>query len=481
MIMAGIAKGTLYLMASQAAFLISGYAIHLSVGRELGPAAYGVFGLVIGLMTAVNVLVTTGIPTAVSKYVAEDERRFNSIIGKALKIQFVFSIALSVAYGLAAGTIASLLGDPSLTPYIVFTAVAMPFYAEFNTLLYAFNGLKQFGRQAIASVFSSAVKVATTVALIWLGFGIIGGIAGYILAAVAGLVFAWLQLKKSKSKLGFAYKKLVAFSIPVVAFSFLIMLLQSLDLFFVKALLKSDVQTGWYAAAGMISKLPFYLLTALAMTILPAVSENTSKMSGKAKAHVKSSFKYLLLMLIPATVLLAATSQNALTLLYSHEFANASGALTLLAFGTAFLTIFSVLCAVINGMGKPRTAMALALASVIVASASSYAFIPAYGLQGAALAITLACMLSSIAAGIIVWKKTGPFLDFASIGKISAASLAMGFAAHQTASYAAGLLLIPHYALMGALYLAILLAFGEIGFGELNGALVAVKKVFLKK
>ena len=68
-----VTHGTIYLMAAQAAFVASGYAIHIGLARLLGPSDYGIYAVVISLMTMVNLILTTGIPQAVSKYVAHDD------------------------------------------------------------------------------------------------------------------------------------------------------------------------------------------------------------------------------------------------------------------------------------------------------------------------------------------------------------------------------------------------------------------------
>ncbi|MEA1999447.1 MAG: oligosaccharide flippase family protein [Euryarchaeota archaeon] len=60
-----VLRGTIYLMAAQAAFVASGYAIHIGLARLLGPSEYGIYAVVISLMTMVNLILTTGIPQAV--------------------------------------------------------------------------------------------------------------------------------------------------------------------------------------------------------------------------------------------------------------------------------------------------------------------------------------------------------------------------------------------------------------------------------
>jgi len=59
-----VTHGTIYLMAAQAAFVASGYAIHIGP-HLLGPSDYGIYAVVISLITMVNLILTTGIPQAV--------------------------------------------------------------------------------------------------------------------------------------------------------------------------------------------------------------------------------------------------------------------------------------------------------------------------------------------------------------------------------------------------------------------------------
>ena len=61
-----VTRGTIYLMAAQAAFVASGYASHIGLGRLLGPSEYGIYAAVISLMTMANLVLVTGIPQAMS-------------------------------------------------------------------------------------------------------------------------------------------------------------------------------------------------------------------------------------------------------------------------------------------------------------------------------------------------------------------------------------------------------------------------------
>jgi O-antigen/teichoic acid export membrane protein len=92
-------KGAIYLTASTLTFMVSGYLTNVWLGRYLGPKTYGVYGVLISLMTALNVMQIYGVPQAVSKFVAEKPKKAHSILNSGLKIQLVlFMLAIIMVY-----------------------------------------------------------------------------------------------------------------------------------------------------------------------------------------------------------------------------------------------------------------------------------------------------------------------------------------------------------------------------------------------
>ena len=51
-----IRKGLIYLTISSGMFVVAGYIVNLWLGRYLGPVNYGIYGVVISLMTMVNII-----------------------------------------------------------------------------------------------------------------------------------------------------------------------------------------------------------------------------------------------------------------------------------------------------------------------------------------------------------------------------------------------------------------------------------------
>ena len=65
------ARGMMSLMAAQIWIMLSSYIIAMLLARSLGPALYGVYGIVYSVLLSVELIGRLGLPQTVSKLVAE--------------------------------------------------------------------------------------------------------------------------------------------------------------------------------------------------------------------------------------------------------------------------------------------------------------------------------------------------------------------------------------------------------------------------
>ena len=65
------ARGMIALMVAQIWIMLSGYIIAVALARSLGPALFGVYGVVYSVLLSVELIGRLGLPQAVSKLVAE--------------------------------------------------------------------------------------------------------------------------------------------------------------------------------------------------------------------------------------------------------------------------------------------------------------------------------------------------------------------------------------------------------------------------
>src|SRR6266568_179226 len=106
--------------------MLSGYLINIWLGRYLGPAAYGIYGIIISLATIINLTQTTGLPQAVSKYISSDAENSEAIYKTGFVIQLISTSLVSIVFFLFSNAIAHLLKDRTFTPYLQLSALIFP-------------------------------------------------------------------------------------------------------------------------------------------------------------------------------------------------------------------------------------------------------------------------------------------------------------------------------------------------------------------
>ncbi|HWQ95900.1 MAG TPA: flippase [Candidatus Methylomirabilis sp.] len=419
-----IMQGTLYLTTSQTAFVASGYLINVGLGRLLGPDDYGLYTVVISLMTMVNLILTTGIPQAVSKYVAHGTGSSTMIRDTALKMQLVLSIAIFLIYFLLAEKIALLLNDSTLTPFIRASAFIVPGYAIYSMLIGYLNGLLEYGKQAIITIYYSLIKVVFILALVIAGYSVMGAIVGFVFAPIAALLFGayfmWnggitlATSNDSSIKSSISVKKILDFSIPIMFFSVVTNLIIGIDLFFVKAYL-TNYETGIYSAASMISKVPFFLIGGLFGALFPAISNASANNNiERTRKYILNSIRHSLVAIVPAVIIISAFSETLITLVYSSKYASGAGVLSVLIFGIGFYSLFFLFMTILNGSGRPYISLFISAIVLALNILLNIMLVPVYHLIGAAAATGLASIAGFVMAGIYINWKFGIFSSNAS-------------------------------------------------------------------
>src|SRR2546425_6785559 len=182
--------GTIYITAAKIWFVVSGAAIHFVLPRFLTPEQFGMYEVVVYVVSIVNAVIITATYQSVSKRISEDEANAGSIKAKALKLQVLVGGSASFGFFLLAPVIAGYLNDLRLVPYLRLASLitlAYSFYAVFTGY---FNGRRKFLAQASLDMSYSTLKLGFIVLLVWLGYGIAGGIGGVALAAARGFAIS---------------------------------------------------------------------------------------------------------------------------------------------------------------------------------------------------------------------------------------------------------------------------------------------------
>jgi len=465
---------SLWLILSELSFNLSGYFIHAFLGRFLGPAEYGRFGIIVTFSTMIVVLIGRGIPIAMSKYLSEIKKeelpqKASLIKNIALKEQLRIALLLTIVYWLLSPFFSFLLKDSTLTPLFRLSSFAIITFSLATFFVYYYNGIEAFGRQAFLKFFRAFFRVGMVVTLGFF-FQTKGAIWGQILAPFFVFLFALIldpfrqvpphpisQEEKSLLK-----KKLLHFAWPITLFLIFYELMISLDLYLVKAFLQNDEQTGIYNAALTVGRLPYYAFYFLTFLILPKISHSLSK---KNRAHtekiMRNLFRFLIFLLLPTITLTSFFAPSLLEFFYGTAYLPATAPMQILTWGVGFLTVFHILVSALNGSGKNTIPMWLALGGMLANALLNFFFIQKWGLLGSAWATTLVAFFSMLLTIFYAQKKICPFFD----GRLLLWGLFFSgfifFLAHLF-FFQHSLLFIPSSLFLLALYLLLFVLIGKI-------------------
>jgi O-antigen/teichoic acid export membrane protein len=196
------------------------------LGRILGPADYGRYGIIVTLTTMVIILIGNGIPTAMAKYLSEvfetNPRMIGKIKSEAIRIQTIIIGCVTIIFFFSAPLLGKALGDPTLTPLFQFSSLIIPAFAAASFYFSYFTGLHRFNIQATLKTVRSALRIVFVVGLAFV-FGLKGSVSGYILAPFFIFIIAFIidqmiikkDIEKKVSKIenkeeaDFDFKKLV--------------------------------------------------------------------------------------------------------------------------------------------------------------------------------------------------------------------------------------------------------------------------------
>jgi stage V sporulation protein B len=457
-------KNTLLMSSSSFIFVITAYLTNIWLGRHLGPESYGVYGVIINLMTAINLTQNSGLPQSVAKYIAEDDSNESTILKSGLILQLVSTVVSTVGLFLLAAPIASILKDSNLVPYIQLSALILPFYGIYALYLNYYNGLHNFKKQTILGIIYAVSKMILIITAVYI-FDVYGAILGFIFAPIIALLYGFKWPNRNVKY--FSFKKLIIFSLPLIGLAIFTNLMQSIDLIFVKGLLHSDLFTGYYNASQNISKIPFYCIIALASVIYPSISKSISqKLERETKHLITNSIRISILILLPLVLIISATSNQLVILLYSSVYEPASLSLSILVIGIGFITLFTILSTIISSSGNPHLSFLFSFIGVLLVCIFCYLFIPSFGIVGASIATTLSSFIMMLVSAITIYYKFKVFYPFKSLIKILISSIIIFTLAK--------LILLPIYLLpivyivLAFIYFYLLLVFKEINNSEVQ-------------
>lgn len=407
-------QGIILHILAKISFILGSYMIHFFLGNYLSPAEYGLIGTIITIMDLEYLLLNNGVRQSISNAISSNTYDDKDIIKKGLILQGILILIIALFICLFANQISNILGDRTLTKYIIITLPIIIFMGLYFALLGIFNGLKDFKTESKILIVYPILKLSVIPFVLFIFQDtLLGTEAGFIFSAFLILIICIIATKKIAFPLLNKGKKMdwktfinstFTFSLIFIAAS----IIMNIDLLIVKATIPDAAYAGYYTGATNFSKIPYYLLTAIFLVVLPVITTLYIKGEQKAlKQNIIHIIELVSAAILPIVVLISVTSSSLLPSFYKPEYINGAPALSLLIFGTFFLGSTIILNMIISAMGRKKFTLIISIFLLIMDIVLCLLLTHVYHITGAAFSSFTACGCALIISFIYLSKITG--------------------------------------------------------------------------
>lgn len=449
-----VIRGTMLLTAATLFSRILGMVYMFPFTALVGTQGIALYQYAYMPYTIMLSLSTVGIPLAVSKFVSKyhtlgDYRTGRRLFKSGLLLMaFTGFIAFLVLFFLAEpiarivieeGSGGNTIADVTLVIRVV--SLALLIVPIMSLTRGFFQGLQSMGPTAVSQVVEQIFRIVfilissviimrfmdgneTTAAT----FATFGAFVG----AVGGLMVVFWYYRKRKPALDRnleestvdhdvslkdMYKEIVTYALPFVIVGLAIPLYLQIDTLFINPALQSigydkpTYEAVFAIITGLAHKLimiPVSLATALAMTIIPAITKSfTSQKEGALQKQLTQTFQILLFLTAPAAVGLAVLSEPVFRVLYPTVDQDLGSYLLMWYAPTAILfALFSVTAAILQGINKQKFAVYSLVAGLVLKASLTYPLVVLLEGKGAIIATDIGLLMSVIVTIFIIKRYT---------------------------------------------------------------------------
>ena len=457
-----------------AAGLISkvlGACFRIPLANIIGDDGMGYYQTAYPIYIALLTIATTGIPTAISRMVAE--RRAQGKYRESFRI-YRCSLYLMSGIGLFTGLVMFIFA-PQICRYIAEPGAVWCMYSLAPALVVCpvissirgyFQGQRNMVPTAVSQVVEQIFRVMTgfALAMVFLKKGLeysaAGATGGASIGGALALLYtavAFWRKKRSitaefepetggpKLKAGSIFKELLSIAVPITLGALIMPIINTMDTVIVKNRLISigyaqDAARSMFGQlSGMASpiiNMPDAVTAAVCMSLVPVIAD--AKLRGDTdfvRKNTQLSVRYASLVGMPCAVGIFVLAQPIMLLFYplqKEAAISAASCLAAYAPGVALLAIHQALSGVLQGIGKQSIPVRNLFIGAVVKLIATYILcgIPEINVTGAAFGTVITYAISALLNYISAKKHTGVKMDLMlCIVKPLFASAAMGLCA----------------------------------------------------
>ncbi len=386
-----ILKNSLWLVSSELVAKLVLFGVVIILARHLGAVGYGQLQFALSLGGVFGMFMDLGMNSLVVRELSRMRERFSVFVPNVIFLKLLLFVAsLAVMYVFLAA-----VGKP---PLIILLSLMSCFYYLFYSLIEfvrcVYQAFEKMYLQAYSRIFYCLLLGAGVALLVYRNIGVVGVMAGYVVAIAATFVFSFLMLSYKIGAFPFKIdaefiRQLLKVVFPFTLIAVIAIINLRIDTIMLSFML-DDKAVGLYSVAANLLTAVMFVPSYLSASLSPSLNRLFKADVRKLIVMFKSVFWLMLLLGIAGGLALFAVSRPVLLSLFGAEYASSVPALQILSasfFLSFVLFIAGSICVVIDRQAFYAKVIAV---SVLINIVLNYLLVKSIGISGAAVATVFA-------------------------------------------------------------------------------------------
>lgn len=467
-------------------FLISSYAITISLTHLLEADEYGSYYSIARLIAVPNMVIIYTLLFSVSRPLAAQYEvgcpDYATLRGRGMRVAMILGGPTMLVLLLAAPWLAEwVLAEPELAGPVRVVAPISIIYALYAVNLGTLNAVRRFRRQALLDIFMAGSKAALIIAAAAAGLGLSATVAGFTLASVLALLLSRLMVAKVAPRptgTSEIASSMATFAGQLILFTAITNLLQSVDVLLLKSFADTaarDDAVGYYSSAQQIALVPYSLMNAVSLLAFPLIAAlDQQREAEKVRLYVSQTAKVTLVLLAFMSAIGSACSRDIQALLFPKAYGEAADQLRLMVWGFSGYSFAVTVAWILNSARRPRVAVLLVSLPLTIIVLAGLAFIPTGFTNAAAWTVAGAGAVAAIAGGIALVRVFSAGVGVVQLGRVTVCVLAVEAVAWlwpqvSTAGMVGKLAIVAKLGVLAVTFVVVALGVRALTIGELKG------------
>jgi O-antigen/teichoic acid export membrane protein len=383
--------------------IIAQFLITIILTRLMGVQGYGIFSLVIAVANIFNLFTSLGLDSGITFHTASDKVPFGGIVWLTAIIvtaQIVLWLLTDVIYqGISGEHVMGQLLNGWQVAAIIMLIVSISVTEKFTAL---FNGYHLYSLLNRFLLFTNLIILALFIFL-WFNYEnlspetyilifIISSVLQSLFLLIAFRVTTGWQFSFRRVPLN-VLKNFFSFIMIVYVANLVQFLAYRADYWILEHYYPQQKELGWYALAVKLVQFFWIVPNLLASIIFPNVADQKK---GVSKENISRLIRVMNAINLVLGLLCVVVVGWLIRIFFGSDYEPSIRLFLLLLPGALFFCITTVLAAYFSGINKPVNNLYASLICLVVVIVLDFLLIPELGKQGAAIASSIAYIVTTI-------------------------------------------------------------------------------------